>query len=87
MAAPREELLRVLREIVAPLLIADGAEVYVVPATDDAFRIHLAGRYSGCPGNTLAVRHFVEPALLTVSAGAQVVVTSGAIIPSGARKI
>jgi Fe-S cluster biogenesis protein NfuA len=87
MVAPREEILRVLREVLVPLLEADGAVVYMVETTDGTLRLHLAGRYAGCPGNTLAVRRFVEPALLAISPSSRVVVTSGALVPEGAERL
>ena len=87
MASTREEMTRVLREVLVPLLEADGAVAYLVDASDAGIRIHLAGRYAGCPGNTLAVRRFVEPALMAVAPTARIVVTSGAIIPDGAERL
>jgi len=77
----------VVREIVAPLLTADGAEVFLLSATASEVRLHLTGKYSGCPGNTLAIRHFIEPAVAAVAPDALVVVTSGAIVPDGAQKL
>lgn len=77
--------MRVIREVVAPLIRADGGRIYLVAATDDSVSIHLAGRYSGCPGNTLAKRRVIEPLIGRVAPGTQVTVTSGAIVPSGAE--
>ncbi len=87
MASPRDEILRVVHDILAPLVRADGGDVYVVRAEDDAVELHLAGRFSGCPGNTLAKRRVIEPAIQAVAPSAQVTVTSGAIVPEGARKV
>lgn len=87
MASPRDEILRVVHDILAPLVRADGGDVYVVRAEDDAVELHLAGRFSGCPGNTLAKRRVIEPAIQAVVPSAQVTVTSGAIVPEGAQKI
>ncbi len=87
MATPREELLRVTREVLAPLVLADGGRLYLVSAGDDHVSLHLAGRFAGCPGNTLAIRRIVEPAFQAVAPGARVTVTSGAIIPPGASAV
>lgn len=87
MASPRDEILRVVHDILAPLVRADGGDVYLVRADDDAVELHLGGRFSGCPGNTLAKRRVIEPAILAVAPGAQVTVTSGALVPEGAEKI
>ncbi|HVU02714.1 MAG TPA: NifU family protein [Polyangiaceae bacterium] len=87
MGDTRQEILRVLREVVAPLVRADGGRLYLVKAEPEAVNLHLAGRYSGCPGNTLAVRRVIEPALLAVAPGARITVTSGALSPEGATPV
>jgi len=86
-ASPREEILRVLREILAPLIRADGGEVYVVRAEDDGVELHLGGRYAGSPGNTLTTRRIIEPAIRAVAPAAKISVTAGALIPDGAERV
>lgn len=78
---------RVLTEVLAPLVAADGGELYLVHATANEVHVHLAGRFSGCPGNELAVRHVLEPALLAAAPEATLHVTSGALIPPGAARL
>jgi len=80
-------MLRIVREVVAPLVRADGGRLYVVRAEDDSVELHLAGRFAGCPGNTLATRRLIEPAILAVAPGAKVTISSGALIPKGAELI
>lgn len=87
MPGMRDELLRIVTEVLVPLLAADGADVYLVEATESVLRLHLGGRYSGCPGNTLAVRRFIEPAVFAVAPHASVTVTSGALVPKGAERV
>jgi Fe-S cluster biogenesis protein NfuA len=87
MASPREEILRIVRQILGPLLSADGGEVYLVSADDDRLALHLGGRYAGCPGNTLAKRRVIEPAIHAVAPGAEVTITAGALVPDGAERI
>lgn len=77
--------MRVVREVVAPLIRADGGDVYLVHASDYAVSLHLVGRYSGCPGNTLAQRRVIEPAIGAVAPGTEVTLTSGPLIPPGAE--
>jgi Fe-S cluster biogenesis protein NfuA len=84
MGDTREEILRVVREVVAPLVRADGGRIYLVAVDDDAVTLHLAGRYAGCPGNTLAIRRIIEPAIFAVAPRARVTVTSGALWPADA---
>jgi Fe-S cluster biogenesis protein NfuA len=87
MASPRQEALRVIQEILAPLIHADGGMLYVVRAADDVVELHLAGRYAGGPGNMLMTRRIIEPAIRTVAPNTRVVVTSGALIPDGAHRV
>ena len=87
MPATRERILQIVRDVVAPLVRADGGSLYVVNVREDTVALHLAGRYSGCPGNTLALRHFIEPAIQAVAPNVQVVVSSGALVPDGAELV
>lgn len=87
MSTPKDQIVRVVQEIVGPLVRADGGEIYLVHAADDAVVLHLAGRFAGCPGNTLAKRRVIEPAILAVAPGAQVTVTSGVIVPPNATRV
>ena len=87
MAGTREDIVQVLSEVVAPLVEADGGRVYLVRAEADGVALHLAGRYSGCPGNTLAARRIIEPAIFSVAPNVQVTVTSGVLVPEGATLV
>lgn len=87
MSNQREDLLRVVRDVVAPLIQADQGALYVVAVEDDAVSLHLGGRYSGCPGNTLVRRRVIEPLIQAALPGVQVIVMSGAIVPPGAERI
>jgi len=86
-SASRDALVRVVRDLLAPLIRADGGEVYIVRVDDDGIALHLAGRYAGCPGNTVARRRVIEPALRAVSPSAEVVITSGVLVPDSAQRI
>ena len=83
----RDEILQVVREVLAPLVRADGGELYLVRVEDDAVALHLAGRFAGCPGNALARRQIIEPAIRAVAPSAQVTVSSGAVGPKGAQQL
>jgi Fe-S cluster biogenesis protein NfuA len=87
MASRREEIVRVVREVLAPLIQADGGLLYLVSAHDNAVVLHLAGRLAGCPGNTLTTRRIIEPAIFAAAPGAQVTVTWGALIPPDAERL
>jgi Fe-S cluster biogenesis protein NfuA len=83
----RDEILQVVREVLAPLVIADGGVLYLVKVEDDGVALHLGGRFAGCPGNALARRHIIEPAIWAVAPSARVTISSGAIVPKGAQKL
>ena len=87
MPATIDQLLKVCHEIVAPLIRADGGEVYLVAVEPDVLTLHLAGTCSGCPGAVLTIRGVIEPAVHAVAPTARVVVTSGAKVPDGASLI
>jgi Fe-S cluster biogenesis protein NfuA len=87
MATPKDELVRVVREVLLPLVTADGGELYLVSADDSGISLHLAGRFSGCPGNTLARRRVLEPLIAATVPGAYLTVTTGPLVPSGAQRV
>jgi Fe-S cluster biogenesis protein NfuA len=82
-----DALLKVFRDVLAPLVVADGGEMYLVRATGDEVHVHLTGTCAGCPGASLTRDGIIAPAVRTVAAKARVVVTTGPRVPDGARKI
>jgi Fe-S cluster biogenesis protein NfuA len=87
MALAKEEIVRVVREVLAPLVRADGGDLYLVSVEDTGVSLHVTGRFSGCPGNTLARRRIFEPPLVAVAPGIAVTLTSGPLIPAGASRL
>ncbi len=87
MPVPKDELVRVVREVLAPLVHADGGELYLVSVDDAGVSLHLAGRFSGCAGNTLARRGVLEPLIASAVPGAYLTVTTGPLVPKGAQRI
>jgi Fe-S cluster biogenesis protein NfuA len=87
MAATIDQLLKVCRDVIAPLVRADGGEVYLVAVEPDALTLHLAGTCAGCPGAVLTARGVIEPAVHAVAPSARVVVTNGGKIPDGASLV
>ncbi|HEX3775534.1 MAG TPA: NifU family protein [Polyangiaceae bacterium] len=87
MALAKDEIVRVLREVLAPLVRADGGDLYLVSVEDTGVSLHVTGRFSGCPGNTLTRRRIFEPPLNRVAPGITVTLTSGPLIPSGASRL
>jgi Fe-S cluster biogenesis protein NfuA len=83
----REDLVRVVRDVLAPLVRADQGVLYLVEVTDRNVALHLGGRFSGCAGNTLARRRVLEPVLQKVAPDVEITITSGALIPQGAKPL
>lgn len=79
-----EQILKVCREVIAPLVRADGGELHVVEVEADRITLHLSGRCSGCPGVLLTSRAVIEPAVHAVAPSVRVVVTAGVRVPEGA---
>jgi Fe-S cluster biogenesis protein NfuA len=87
MPASIDQLLKVCREVIAPLVRVDGGEVYIVAVEPDQLTLHLAGTCAGCPGATLTTHSVIEPAVHAVAPSARVVVTSGIRVPEGASLV
>jgi Fe-S cluster biogenesis protein NfuA len=87
MGAPRDQILEIVREIVGPLVRADGGQIHVVAAGDRSLTLHLSGRFSGCPGNTLARRRVLEPLLMARFPDLKIEITSGPLLPAGAELV
>ena len=84
MPATIDQLLKVCKEVIAPLIRSDGGELYLVAVEPDHLTLHIAGTCSGCPGAVLTTRGVIEPAVHAVAPSARVVVTSGVRVPGGA---
>jgi Fe-S cluster biogenesis protein NfuA len=87
MSASIDQLMQVVREVLGPLVRADGGELYVVAVEPNHLSLHLAGRYAGCPGTPLVVRGVLEPAVRAVAPIVRLDVSSGIKIPDGASLI
>ncbi|MCH2110075.1 MAG: hypothetical protein MK135_12160 [Polyangiaceae bacterium] len=81
------ELDRVLTEIIAPLIEADDGELYSTPEGLPIVRLHLKGRFAGCPGNQIVESKILQPLIQAAYPEAQLIVSSGAIVPSSAERV
>ena len=77
----------VLTGLIEPLVRQDGGELFLVCHTDSLLSLHLRGKFSGCPGNTLAVRRVIEPALHAVAPDLEITVSSGELVPEDATAV
>jgi Fe-S cluster biogenesis protein NfuA len=74
----------VCARLLAPLVEADGGDLFVVAANQDEVHLHVTGTYAGCPGVPFAADHVFLPVLRTVLPRAKLTVTSGWKAPEGA---
>jgi Fe-S cluster biogenesis protein NfuA len=81
------DLLSALETVIAPLVEADSGELYWLPAETGPVRLHLAGRFSGCAGNSLVTSHIIRPALEKALGSRKLEVSSGRIIPPQATRV
>jgi Fe-S cluster biogenesis protein NfuA len=77
----------VLVHVLEPLIRQDGGELFLVHLDQRELSLHLRGEFSGCPGNTLAIRRVIEPAVSAVAPRLKVNVTSGELLPPSAKPV
>jgi Fe-S cluster biogenesis protein NfuA len=83
----RDKINTVIIEVLGPMVAADGGRLYVVEADARRVTLHLAGRFAGCPGNQIATRRVIQPAIAAVAPDAEVTVTWGRLVPDGATPV
>jgi Fe-S cluster biogenesis protein NfuA len=86
-SASRDKVVQICADIIAPIVRADGGELFVVSIDADCVILHLAGKCSGCPGSSLTSTSIIEPAIHAVAPGVRVIVTSGFHVPAGASAV
>jgi len=86
-ASMRDKINTVIVEVLGPMVAADGGRLYVVEADSRRVTLHLAGRFAGCPGNQIATRRVIQPAIAAVAPEAEVTVTWGRLVPEGATPV
>jgi Fe-S cluster biogenesis protein NfuA len=82
-----DEILTVIKEVLAPMVAADGGRLYVVQADPQQVSLHLAGRFAGCPGNHVTTRRVIQPLIAAVAPTAELTVTWGRLVPMGATRV
>lgn len=82
-----ELLVTALRTIVAPLVEADEGELYALEVGPERVRLHLRGKFSGCPGNGLVAEQVILPILRRAHPQVTLDLSSGPLVPEGARRI
>jgi Fe-S cluster biogenesis protein NfuA len=82
-----EKLVAQCRDLIAPLVQADGGHMYLVSASADLVHVHLTGTCAGCPGVQMTRERLIEPVVAKVAPKATLKVTTGFSPPDGAKKI
>ena len=82
-----ERVVEACERVLAPLIEADGGELFLVSVAPLRVVLHLSGHCNGCPGSSLTQKHVIEPALHAVAPGLAVQLTTGFVVPSGARRL
>jgi len=80
-------IIKLCRDVLSPLVAADGGVMFVVKANAEEVHLHLTGTCAGCPGASQTRDGVIAPAIRTVAAKARVVVTTGPRVPDGAKRI
>ena len=86
MDASREIIVKVCRDVLGPLVNADGGVLYLVSVSQEDVHIHLSGTCAGCPGAAITRDRMLEPAIATLLPKAKLRVTTGWRVPEGAEK-
>jgi Fe-S cluster biogenesis protein NfuA len=82
-----EQLRKLCRDVLHPLVAADGGELYLVSYDDGDVHLHLAGTCSGCPGVTMTRDRVIEPVLRALGPKMKLKLTAGWTIPPHAEKL
>lgn len=57
-----EDAKKLVDEVLAPLIAADGGTIQLVGVVDKRLLVRLSGTCSGCPGRPYTVGRIIEPA-------------------------
>ena len=80
-------IIKLCRDVLSPLVAADGGVMFLVKASAEEVHLHLTGTCAGCPGASHTRDGIISPAVRTVANKARVVVTTGPRVPEGAKRI
>ena len=83
----KEQIGRMCRDILAPMVKADGGEMFLVRIEGDDVYIHLGAACAGCPGASMTSDNVILPMLRTVVPKVRVVLTTGVRLPEGASRL
>jgi Fe-S cluster biogenesis protein NfuA len=87
LAEPEALVERLCKDVLAPLVEADGGKMFLVSASFDDIHIHLSGTCAGCPGSSYTATEVLAPVFAHALPKAKLFVTTGWIIPPGALPV
>ena len=76
-----------LADVLAPLVEADGGELFFVSATKKLVKLHVGGSWNGAPAVQMATDRIITPAVTAIRPGAEVTVSYGWNLPDGSTRI
>lgn len=85
--ASRDRVAAICRDILAPIVRADGGEMYLVGVSGDDVHVHLSGACAGCPGAALTRDRVLLPVLVSALPKVRLTLTTGWRVPKGATKV
>jgi Fe-S cluster biogenesis protein NfuA len=77
----KEQIERICREVVGPLVKTDGGELHIVRFEGDDVHIHLSGACAGCPGAALTGNGIILAALRSAAPKVRLILTTGVRVP------
>jgi Fe-S cluster biogenesis protein NfuA len=77
----KDQIERICREILAPLIKSDGGDMHLVRFDGDDVHIHLSGACSGCPGAAVTGDQVILPVLRAAYPKVRLVLTTGIRAP------
>jgi Fe-S cluster biogenesis protein NfuA len=82
----KEQIGKVCREVLAPLIKADGGGLFLVGIEGDDVHIYLAGACAGCPGASITRDDVILPALRSIVPTVRLFITTGVKAPEEADR-
>ena len=83
----RDSIIKLCREVLAPLIEADGGQMFLVSLTAEDIHVHLAGTCAGCPGSSFTADSIVGPALSKLTPKSKLRLTTGWRVPADAERM
>jgi hypothetical protein len=87
MSSRVEHIREALRDVLVPLVAAEGGIIYLTVIHEREVVLHFSGRLAGSPGASLIHNEFALPLIDAVAPGTIVHFSSGRIVPRDAESL